>query len=104
MKKFSLLIAETAAKDFSEIIHYRINDLSSPNSAESLIKKVRTEISRLMELPFLYPLVSDEILAAKGIRKLNIENLLVFYTVSEEERSITIIRILYARRDWINLL
>ena len=104
MTNFSLIITDTAADDFSEIISYRKNELSIPNSAELLIKKVRTELSKLKKLPFLFPLVKDEILAARGIRKLSIENLVVFHIVSETEKSVTIIRILHAGRDWINLL
>jgi len=104
MTNFSLIITDTATKDFSEIISYRENELSIPNSVEILIKEVRAETSKLKGLPFLFPFVKDEILAARGIRKLSIENLVVFHIVSETEKSVTVIRILHARRDWINLL
>lgn len=104
MTNFELLISDTAADDLSEIISYRKNELSSPNSAELLLKKLRNETSKLKELPFLFPLVEDEILAARGIRKLIIDNILIFHIVSEIEKNVTIIRILHAKRDWINLL
>ena len=104
MTNFSLLISDTAANDLSEIVSYLRNELSYPNSAELLVKKVRSETSKLKELPFLFPLVEDEILAARGIRKLSIDNILIFYIISESKKNVTIIRILHARRDWINLL
>jgi len=104
MTNFRLIITDTAAEDFSKIISYRKNELSFPNSAEILIKKVRTETSKLKELPYLFPHVKDEILATKGIRKLSINNILIFYIVSEIDKEVTIIRILHAKRDWINLL
>ena len=104
MTNFSLIISDKAAVDLSEIILFRKIDLSSPNYAELLLKKIRAETSKLKELPFLFPLVRDEILAARGIRKLSIDNILIFYIVSEIEKDVTLIRILHGRRDWINLL
>lgn len=104
MTNFSLLISDTAANDLLEIISYLRNELSFPNSAELLVKKVRSETSKLKKLHFLFPLVEDEILAARGIRKLSIDNILIFYIISESKKNVTIIRILHARRDWINLL
>ena len=104
MTNFSLLISDTAARDLSEIIAYLKNELSYPNSADLLLEKVRIETSKLKKLPFLFPLVEDEILAAGRIRKLSIGNILIFHVVSEIEKKVTIIRILHARRDWINLL
>ncbi len=104
MKNFSLIISDTAAKDLSEIISYLKNELSYPDSAKLLLKKIRKETSKLKELPFLFPLVEDEILAARKIRKLSIDNILIFYILTENEKTVTVIRILHARRDWINLL
>ncbi|RKX83141.1 MAG: type II toxin-antitoxin system RelE/ParE family toxin [Spirochaetes bacterium] len=104
MKNFSLIISDTAAKDLSEINSYLKNELSYPDSAKLLLKKIRKETSKLKELPFLFPLVADEILAARKIRKLSIDNILIFYILTENEKTVTVIRILHARRDWINLL
>ena len=46
----------------------------------------------------------EERLAAKGYRVLPVKNYLIFYKVNEAEKCVDIIRILYNRRDWINLL
>jgi len=104
MKFFSLTISDTAAKDLSEIISYLKIELSYPDSAKLLLKKIRKETSKLKELPFLFPLVEDEIFAARKIRKLSIDNILIFYIVNESKKTVSVIRILYARRDWINLI
>lgn len=104
MTNFNLLISDTAANDLSEIILYLKSKLSVPNSAELLVQKVRTETSKLKGFPFLFPLVKDEILAARGIRKLSIDNIIIFYIASKIEKNVTIIRVLHAKRDWVNLL
>lgn len=104
MFNFSLLISDTAAKDLSQIISYLKNELSYPNSAELLLKKIRKETSKLKKKPFLFPLLQDEILAARRIRKLSIDNILIFYIINKSDKTVTVIRILHAKRDWINLL
>lgn len=104
MKYFNLLISDTAEKDLLEIISYLKNELSYPNSAKLLLNKIRKETSKLKNMPFLYPLLQDEILAARGIRKLCIDNIIIFYIITEKDKNITVIRILHAKRDWINLL
>jgi len=104
MTQYNLLITDTATKDLLDIVSYRKNELSFPGSAELLIKKVRLETSRLKEFPFLFPLVEDEILAGRGIRKLSIDRIIIFHIVSEVERNVTILRILHAKRDWVHVL
>lgn len=49
-------------------------------------------------------LVADEMLAYKGIRKIMMDNYIVFFIVNEESKIVTIVRILYGRYDWMNLL
>ncbi|RAV15535.1 type II toxin-antitoxin system RelE/ParE family toxin [Paenibacillus contaminans] len=49
-------------------------------------------------------LVRDERLARQGIRGLLVDSYIVFYTVSEKEKTVTIIRILYGKRNWNSLL
>ena len=104
MQNFNLIISNTAAKDLSEIFFYLKNELSYPGSAKLLLKKIRKETSKLKKLPFLFPLVKDEILAARKIRKISIDNILIFYIINESNKTVSVIRILHARRDWIKFL
>lgn len=58
----------------------------------------------LSEMPSRHALVTDERLALLGIRKLPVENYIVFYVISETNMVATVVRILYGRRDWEQLL
>jgi len=58
----------------------------------------------LDKLPVRPALVADKLLAAQGIRKLIVENYIVFYVISETDETVTVIRILYGGRDWECLL
>jgi len=68
------------------------------------VGRIAEAIFSLEKMPLRNALVMDERLAFQGIRKFFIDNYIVFYSVSEEEKKATVIRILYSRRDWISLL
>ncbi len=104
MKKYSIMITEPAEADLLEIADYIANELKEPSAAQQLMARLVESIFVLEQLPFRYALVSDERLAYQGIRKLAVENYLVFYIVSEKNKLVTIIRILYGKREWNNLL
>lgn len=40
----------------------------------------------------------------RGYRKLIIKNYIAFFTVDEQARVVDVERILYARRDWLNII
>ena len=75
-----------------------------PNLAVKLQVRLEKEIYGLESVPLKYPLVSDKYLSDQGIRKLPVENYIIFYTVSDEKIKINIVRVLYQKRNWMNLL
>ena len=54
--------------------------------------------------PKLYSIIDDEYIKKLGLRKLMVNNYLVFYKILEEEKIIQIVRIMYGRRNWIDIL
>lgn len=104
MKNFLVIITEPAEADLREIADYISRELMDPSAALHLISKIAEAVFELEQLPLRFALVSDERLANQGIRKLVVDNYIVFYVVSEKNTSVTIIRILYGKRDWNNLL
>jgi plasmid stabilization system protein ParE len=50
----------------------------------------------------MYPVVLNNELASIGFRFVMIKNYMLFYII--EENQINIIRFLYGRRNWINIL
>lgn len=57
----------------------------------------------LSEMPTRHALVVDERLAVLGIRKLPVENYIVFYVISEKDMAVTVLRILYSRPESIQV-
>ena len=104
MEQFKVLITPTAKKDIEDIIRYIRDDLKNPDAADNIRNKFKEAILSLSTLPFRHHLVKDTTIANLNIRKIIIENYIVFYTVYEENSSVDIVRVLYTRRNWINLL
>lgn len=104
MSTYNIQITKPAEIDLYEIGAYISKELLEPETAKKMISKIAKAISTLEYMPLRNSLVSDKGLAYNGIRKIMVDNYIVFYIVNEDNKTVTIIRILYSRRDWINLL
>ncbi len=104
MSSYTIEITEPAEQDLHEIGRYIAIELVEPAVAKRVIEKLAEAILKLEELPLRNALVADEALALQGMRKMLVDNYIIFYVVSEEQRKVTVVRILYSRRDWINLI
>ncbi|MEI6521798.1 MAG: type II toxin-antitoxin system RelE/ParE family toxin [bacterium] len=104
MKRYHILITEPAAEDLHKIADYIAKELLEPDTAIKLITKIKDAVMSLVEMPTRNMTVSDELLAAQGIRRLIVDNYIVFYVVTENDNTVTIIRVLYGKRQWNSLL
>lgn len=104
MKRYNLAIAEAAEADLEEIADYISYELKEPETALKQIARIEEAITTLEELPERNSLVQDNYLAAKRIRKLPIDNYLIFYNVNISTNIINIARVLHKRRDWESIL
>ncbi|EYE87792.1 translation repressor RelE [Fervidicella metallireducens AeB] len=104
MSAYDIQITEPAERDLYEIGVYISKEFLEPETAKKVISKIAKGINSLENMPLRNSLVADDRLANKGVRKIMVDNYIVFYIVTEESKTVTIIRILYNRRDWINLL
>ncbi len=104
MSKYEIKITESAENDLFKIGNYIAKELLELEIARKIVDEIGQAILSLEEMPLRNNLVDDERLALQGIRKLLINNYIVFYIVTEEDKIVTIIRILYGKRDWVNLI
>ena len=104
MSKYNIEITEPAESDLYQIGSYIAKELQEPDLAQEVVNKIGDAILSLDEMPYRNGLVRDERLSHQGIRKLLIDNYVIFYIVREENKMVTILRILYSRRDWMNII
>jgi len=101
---YFLNITDIAEEDIFSTIKYIANILKSPIAANRLLDDIEKQEKMLESSPNIYPFVPDEYLARNGLKFVIIKNYILFYTINEEEKTVNVIRFLYGRRDWRNLL
>jgi len=101
---YSLAITDIAEEDILDTVYYIANVLRAPAAANNLLDEIERHEEILENTPNIYPVVPDEYLAQRGMKFTRIKNYLLFYTINEDEKIVTVIRFLYARRDWKNIL
>ena len=102
MKKYNIEYSKESKQDLIGIKQYIKYNLQEPELAQKLINKIRKEINSLKNTPEIYAIIDDDIIKKIEIRKLVVENYIVFYRV--KNNNIQIVRVMYGRRNWINLL
>ncbi len=102
MKKYNIQYLKESKEDLLGIKQYIKYDLQKPEISQKLISKIRNEINNLKYNPKIYEVIDDELLNKIGIRKLTVDNYIIFYRVKND--SIDIVRIMYGIRNLIKLL
>ena len=100
--KYSLQFTKAASEDFDEIYEYISNILNAPNSAKKLMAEMEEKVLNLCDFPKMYPYSEDLYLKQKGYRKLVVENYVILYLVSDEDKQVVISRAFYQAMDYFN--
>lgn len=101
---YQINITEAAHADLQNAALYIAVTLNNKSAANRLLDLTNEKISILSHSPYINALVKDSFLASNGIRMQIVNNYLAFYIIREESQSISVIRFLYSRRDWISIL
>jgi len=102
MTSYSVIITEQADKDIDSIGLYILEELHNPTAAERFLALIDKRILELEIFPKMHSLIQNERL--QNYRKIHVMNYIIFYTVNDISRTATVQRILYCRRDWLNIL
>lgn len=102
MNKYNIEYSKESKQDLIGIKQYIKYNLQEPETAERLIAKIRNGINKLKNNPEIYAIIDDELIKKLEIRKLIIDNYIVFYRL--KNNNLEIVRVMYGRRNWINLL
>ena len=99
---FKIRFTPQAVADLDEIKRYISCDLFNPQAATALLALIFEKIRTLAAMPQTGARLRTDIPSLKTYRFIPCKNYLVFYRT--EEKFVSIIRILYARRDYLGLL
>jgi addiction module RelE/StbE family toxin len=104
MDIFKVNITEPAENDLRDIARYISSQLNAPTTALNMMQTIRAAIAGLETEALCHQLVRDDRLAAVGYRSRVIKNYIAFYIAKKKKKTVRVDRILYGRRDWVNIL
>ena len=100
--KYNVLISRVALSDIVDLYEYIRATLQEPTIAAKMNREILKAIDSLSEFPLRTPPVNEEPYRSKEIRKLLVKNYYIVYQVQNEQ--VTILRVLYNRREGQDLL
>ena len=83
---------------------YIISVLKAPKAAQTLVDEIEDKIHFLENTPLVYEIENDDFLRERNIRSVLAKSHLIFYSVNQKSEEVIILRILYARRNWVPIL
>lgn len=100
--KYNVIITQNALDDIAELFNYIKTALNEPTVASEMKKVILSAVDSLEEFPMRSSIIDTEPFHSSGVRKILVKNYFIFYRVHEDR--VVILRILYNRRDWHNIL
>ena len=97
---YRVIVQPAALHDMEDIVGYVAGELKNPSAAQKLAQDLTKGIASLGHLPTRCPAHAPIRPLKHEYRKLRVDNYLAFFWVSEEDETVTVVRVLYARRDF----
>ncbi len=96
---YSIEFSEIAINDLNDIFEYIAINLQSPQSAIKILSSIEAAISSLQIMPERYHMYDTKKWKERNLRVMPVDNYLVFYIPTHKDLKVTIIRILYSKRN-----
>ena len=100
--RYRLNIFPLAQKDLESIFSYIAEKLHNVSAAIKLIDAFENAFDNVCAYPESCPLVKNEYVKDKTLRKLIVNNYIAFFSVKEEK--IQVVRVLYGMRNYQDIL
>ncbi|MBR2828379.1 MAG: type II toxin-antitoxin system RelE/ParE family toxin [Bacilli bacterium] len=96
---FKLNFLPTAKKDMDDIIYYISNIIKNKTAAHKLANDFINGANSILEFPYASPIYKTTKRLRQDFRIFKIKNFLMFYTINEKDKEVTIVRVLYQKMD-----
>ncbi|MBP3810818.1 MAG: type II toxin-antitoxin system RelE/ParE family toxin [Clostridiales bacterium] len=97
--EYSVVYSQYAKEDLFSIYQYIAFDLVEPEVAEKQVNRIRNAVRKLSVFPLKHPAVEWEPWKSVGVRKLPVDNYVVYYHVNGVSKQISVVRIFYGGQD-----
>lgn len=101
---YKLEILPIAKNDMDNIIYYISNHLQNPTAAKKIAQEFVNQARSITEFPYQFSVYRPVGPLKYEYRNIKVKNFLMFYIINEENKIITIVRILYQKRNISKIL
>ena len=101
---YKLEILPIAIEDFENIIHYISYNLSNVSAAKKQRDLFLKNLDNIIKFPYGCDVYKTEKTLTLKYRAYKVKNYLIFYTIDENEKIVTIVRVLYKKMNVNNIL
>ena len=99
VKRYRVIYSPAAQADVRSIYMYIAYELLAGQAARNQIDRIRNKIHSLETMPERYKAVDWEPWTSMGMRKVPVDNDVIFYLVDHDNSIVTIDRVFYGGRD-----
>ena len=103
-KRYTVWYSLPAKTDLKAIYRYIAVNLKARATAKGQTDRIRKEIKDLTLFPEKFPAVDWEPWSSKNVRKMPVDNFIVYYRVTHGDQSVEVVRIFYGGRDIENIV
>ena len=96
---YEVELSEQADSDLRGIFEYIAFELQSPGNASGQLDRLEEQILSLDTMPKCYQKYEKESWKSRGLRVLPVDNYVVLYIPDSNKKVVTILRVMYTRRD-----
>lgn len=100
----NVLFTEPAEYDLIDIEYYICVRLCNPSAASRVTDGILEKAKKLSDFPEEHSYVEDDLLGKIGIRRTAFDNYNIFYRYDDKTDVVHILRILYNRTSWKDIL
>ena len=104
MRQYQIKFTRQAREQMYDTVRYLSKELASPQTAYHWVEKIEHVVSSLAQFPNRVPLTEEEPWRSQGIRKMPVQNFLVYFWVDEEHLRVQITAVIYGKRDQLRAL
>ena len=97
--EYGYRFTEQAETDLSGILQYISEDFSDPGATTALGRKVFENIDAIRHFPQSGMVVDNHFLTDKDVRRVLVDNYILYYKAADAEKVVYIIRIVYVKRN-----
>ncbi|MBQ7340508.1 MAG: type II toxin-antitoxin system RelE/ParE family toxin [Clostridia bacterium] len=104
MSKYQVLLTPESTQEIRDIHSYIANTLLVPETAKKQVNRIMETIKSLDEMPERYSLYEKEPWHTRGLRKVSVDNFIVFYYVNNNSSEVVIFHVFYGGRNITELM